>query len=102
MTFGPHMLTDSGDIEPLDDLADDGSPQYGALETGVAMRVEREIEVSAGSDGSTDDTVTRVWLDQEVGKGDRIHLPDGEVLEVMSTTTIESTDGRTQIFRAEG
>jgi len=104
VSFWSHMLTQTVDLEPLTGVdTSTGAKQYGTKSTGIAARVERNIEVTGESTGATGDTVTRVWLEaKEPDEGDRIHLPDGDVLEVMSTETIPTTDGRTEIYRAQG
>ena len=102
MAFYTHLLTQSVDIEPLDSLDTDGSPVFGSLTTGVNARVERSIQIVGGDGGAVRVWTTRVWLDQEVGEGDRIHLPSGDVLEVQQTESIPTVDGRVEIYRAKG
>jgi len=103
VTFYGHMLTETVDLEPVDSLDADGSKSYGTKKTDLAARIERDVSVSGDSEGLSEDTVTAVWLEaEEVGKGDRIHLPSGETLEVMATETVATTDGRLDLYKAEG
>jgi hypothetical protein len=102
MAFYSHMLTQTVDIEPQTGVSTDGSVTYGAISSDVAARVERNIEVSGGSEGIMSDTVTIVWLEQEVGKGDRITLPSGDVMEVSQTESLPHTDGSVTLYKAMG
>jgi hypothetical protein len=96
------MLTEEGSIEPFDSLDSDGSPTFGALTAGVAMRVEEGVEVAFVGEGSREDVMTVVWIDQSVSSDDRIHLPDGSVLDVKGVQKIPTTDGRVSIWKAAG
>lgn len=100
--FYEHMLNQSVDLEPFDSLDDDGSPTFGALVTGLDARVEREIEMTGDDTGVTSDTVTTVWVGREVGEGDRIHLPSGDVMEVQAVESDPSVDGQTTLYKAQG
>lgn len=103
MAFFSHMLTETVDLEPLDSLGSDGSRTFGAKSTGLAARVDRDVSVSSGSEGAEEDTRDLVWLEaEEVKEGDRLHLPDGEVLEVQEASVTKTTDGRLSIYKAHG
>lgn len=103
MAFFSHMLTESVDLEPLDSLGDDGSRSWGSKSTDLAARVDQSTSVSGGGEGAEEDVRDVVWLEaEEVKEGDRIHLPDGEVLEVQKVTVTKTTDGRLSIYKARG
>jgi hypothetical protein len=96
------MLTQSVDIEPFAGLDDSGAPTFGSTVTGVDAYVARDIEVSGDTEGISGEVVTRVILSREVDEGSRIHLPSGDVMEVMATVSLPSTDGRETIYKAMG
>lgn len=102
MTFYGHMLPHRVDLEPVDDLDDKGAPQYGTKQTDVPAYVERNVEIDMGDDGAESVIGDRVTLAEKVDKSDRIHLPDGDVMEVAETRTMPSTDGRTTLNEAVG
>jgi len=103
VSFFSHMLTEEVDREPIDSFGTDGQPTYGTKSTGLDARVKRNIRENSDTGGTSGDTATVVWLEaEEVQEGDRLHLPDGTVLDVQSTSTVKTTDGRLSLYRAEG
>jgi len=102
VTYYLHMLNQRVDLEPVDGLDDKGAPQYGAKQTDVPAYVERGVEIEMGDDGSQSFIGDRVILAEQVAEDDRIHLPDGDVMEVTQTRTMPSTDGRTTLNEAVG
>lgn len=103
MAFYSHMLNDQVDLEPVDSLNGDGSKSYAAKKTGLAAYVRRSISDSGTAEGIEDDLGTEVWLEaEEVGRGDRITLPSGETMRVQRTETVTTTDGRLDIYKAQG
>jgi len=101
MSFFTHMLTQSVDVESIT-LDQDGSETVSSTTTGVDARVERSIEGQTSDRGTARDTVTTVWLDQEVAEGDRIVLPSGDTMQVARTESIPAVDGRVELYKAEG
>lgn len=95
------MLTQSVDVKNFDTLSTSGEPSF-TTTSGVSARVERNIEISGEDFGADSDITTIVWLEQEIGEGDKIVLPSGDEMEVQDTMSIPSVDGRTTLYKAAG
>jgi len=96
-----HMLTKAIDIEPTT-LNNDGTITTGTKQTDVAAHVEYDVEIEDSTAGSESDTVDVVWTEAEIDTDDRLHLPDGSVLEVQGVQELDSLIGTTTIYRAKG